>query len=603
MGGILRIIKSLLDHLVPPSVREDPRLSLRHRGIAKSLLSISGVVSFLFLVYLAVRPHPTLQEVLLFAVAVISRVLGALFVRFTGQIESGLVLTNLAGIGVVAFWCGVTGGVRSPALIWFLPNLFLLSTFGSKRMLVITAGILFTVITGLFLATLRGWLPLSQVPAALAPQFDFLSIMSSVAVVVVAGIAMTGTREKSKQLLLEAKNAAEAANHAKSAFLASMSHELRTPLNAVLLSADLLREDQDPPLSPKQLHTVDELRLGGQLLLGLVNQVLELSSIEAGKVSLSMVRTPLSEALSSALSVIQPLALRRQIRIDFDLEAISDLVVLADPIQLKSVLTNLLSNAVKYNRHLGEVFVGARRIQDGKVRVEIRDTGPGMPDQAREAAFQPFNRLGAEGSHIEGTGLGLTITERLIQMMSGSLGFESVPGQGSTFWVDLLPMPPLPKPEQPPPPEAVEIASKVSPVATPAPLDVLIAEDHPINQKLLRLTLEKRGHRVTVVSNGAEAVQALDDPGKHSPRFDVVLMDLMMPIMDGLEATRRIRQMESGSGRHIPIVAVTACAMDSDRAACFAAGMDDYLAKPVDTRNLVKILAGIPSGSHADQRS
>ena len=132
---------------------------------------------------------------------------------------------------------------------------------------------------------------------------------------------------------------------------------------------------------------------------------------------------------------------------------------------------------------------------------------------------------------------------------------------------------------------------------------MLIAEDHPINQKLLRLTLEKRGHRVTVVSNGAEAVQALDDPGRNPPHFDVVLMDLMMPVMDGLEATRRIRQMESGSGRRIPIVAVTACAMDSDRAACFAAGMDDYLAKPVDTRNLVKILAGIPSGSHANQRA
>ena len=602
MARLARIISALLDLLVPPSAREDPRLRLRHRGIMKSLLSISGVVSFLFVVYLAVRPAPTLQEVLLFVVAIISPMLGALFVRFTGQIESGLVLTNLAGIGIVAFWCGVTGGVRSPALIWFLPNLFLLSTFGSKRMLVITAGILFTVITGLFLVTLRGWLPLSQVPATLAPQFDFLSIMSSVAVVVVAGIAMTGTREKSKQLLLEAKNAAEAANHAKSAFLASMSHELRTPLNAVLLSADLLREDQDPPLSPKQLHTADELRLGGQLLLGLVNQVLELSSIEAGKVSLSMVRTPLSEALSRALSVIQPLALRRNIRIDFNLDALSDLVVLADPIQLKSVLTNLLSNAVNYNRHQGEVFVGARRIQDGKVRIEIRDTGPGIPDQAREAAFQPFNRLGAEGSHIEGTGLGLPITERLIQMMSGSLGFESVPGQGSTFWVDLLAMPPLPKAEQPPPPAAVETAAKDSPVSTPTPtpLDVLIAEDHPINQKLLRLTLEKRGHRVTVVSNGAEAVQALDDPGRNSPHFDVVLMDLMMPVMDGLEATRRIRQMESGSGRRIPIVAVTACAMDSDRAACFEAGMDDYLAKPVD---LIKILAGIPSGNHAGQRS
>ena len=603
MTGVVRIISALLDLLVPPSAREDPRLNLRHRGIAKSLLSISGVVAILFVVYVAVRPELRLQEALLFAAAIIAPVLGALFVRVTGQIEGGLILTNVAGIGIVAFWCGVTGGIRSVALPWFLPNLFLLSTFGSKRMLVITSGILLMVISGLFLATIRGWLPPSQVPAALVPEFNFLSMMSSITVVVVAAIAMTGAREKSKQLLFEAKNAAEAANHAKSAFLASMSHELRTPLNAVLLSADLLREDQDPPLSPKQLHRADELRLGGELLLGLVNQVMELSSIEAGQVSLSMVGTPLSETLSSALSVIQPLALRRNIRIDFNLGALSDLVVLADPIQLKSVLINLLSNAVKYNHQQGEVFIGARGTQDGKVRIEIRDTGPGIPDQAREAAFQPFNRLGAEGSHIEGTGLGLPITERLIQMMSGSLGFESVPGQGSTFWVELLAAPPLPKAERPPPREASETAAKTSPATTVSPLDVLIAEDHPINQKLLRLTLEKRGHRVTVVSNGAEALQALDDPGKSSPRFDVVLMDLMMPVMDGLEATRRIRQMESGSGRRIPIVAVTACAMDSDREACFEAGMDDYLAKPVDTRNLIKILAGIPSGNHAGQGS
>jgi len=300
--------------------------------------------------------------------------------------------------------------------------------------------------------------------------------------------------------------------------------------------------------------------------------------------------------------VIQPLALRRHVRIDFDLEALSDLAVLADPVQLKSVLINLLSNAVKYNRHQGEVFISARGTQDGKVRIEIRDTGSGIPDQAREHAFQPFNRLGAEGSHIEGTGLGLPITERLIQMMSGTLGFESVPGQGSTFWIELLAGPPLPKAEpQPTPPEVLEANGKGAPASTTTPLDVLIAEDHPINQRLLRLTLEKRGHRVTVVSNGAEALQALDAPGMHSPHFDVVLMDLMMPVMDGLEATRRIRQMESGSGRRIPIVAVTACAMDSDREACFEAGMDDYLAKPVDTRNLVKILAGISSGNHADQ--
>jgi len=584
----------LLDLLVPPSARENPRRRIRHRGIAKSLLSISVVVAALFLIYVVVRPELSMQEALLFGAAILSPTLGALVVRFTGRIGLGLFLTNTAGIGIVTFWCAVTGGITSVALPWFLPNLFLLSTFGSKRMAVTTGGILLAVLLSLFLATTRGWLPTNQIPAALTPEFTFLSLASCVAVVVVAAVAATGEREKAKHLLFEAKNAAEAANRAKSAFLASMSHELRTPLNAVLLSADLLKDDEDSPLSPKQARIVEQLRLGGELLLGLVSQVLELSSIEAGKLSLTLVATPLSEAVSSSLNVILPLAARRQIQIEFELEAFSDLVVLADPLHLRSVLINLLSNAVKYNRQAGRVFIEARRTPDGRVRIAIRDTGVGIPDHFREAAFQPFNRLGAEGTHIEGTGLGLSITEHLVRMMSGSLGFESVEGQGTTFWVEFLAAPTPPADGAPGSPITVA-ADEDLPQAPPSqgpPLDVLVVEDHPINQQLLRQSLERRGHRVTVVSNGVEALEALGDPGAPPP-FEVILMDLMMPVMDGLEATRRIRQREAGSGRHIPIVAVTACALDKDREACFEAGMDDYLAKPVDVRELFRILERI----------
>lgn len=591
----MRVDGDLLDSLVPPGARGDHRHRLRYRGVAKSLLSISGVVATLFLAYLFLRPELTQEEAFLFIAAILSPMLGALVVRLTGRIELGLFLTNTAGIGIVAFWCWVTGGITSVALPWFLPNLFLLSTFGSRRMLATTAGSLLGVLTLLFLATRHGWLPPNQIPEALIPAFRFLSMLSSVVVIVVAAIAVTGEREKSKRHLREAKNAAEAANRAKSAFLTSMSHELRTPLNAVLLSADLLKEDLDPPLSPRQSHMVDQMLQGAEVLLGLVNQVLQLSSIEAGKVAITIEETSLPEALSNSLSVIAPLAKRRQIQIDCGLEALEGLRVLADPVQLKSVLINLLSNAVKYNRQHGRVFITAKGTQEGKVRIEIRDTGLGIPDRLREAAFQPFNRLGAEGTQIEGTGLGLSITERLIQMMSGSMGFQSVQNEGSTFWVEL-PAARKSSAQEAPGKPAATFADGRPPSAPAAatPLKVLVAEDHPVNQQLLLRTLEKWGHRVTVVGNGEEVLAALEVPGERQPHFDVILMDLLMPLMDGLETTRRIRRMETGSDRHIQIVAVTACAMETDREACLEAGMDDYVAKPIKPRELAGILQRIP---------
>jgi signal transduction histidine kinase/ActR/RegA family two-component response regulator len=589
----------LLDLLVPPGAREHQRERLRHRGIAKSLLSISGVAAILFLAYLLVRPEATRQEWLLFAASTLSPLAGALFVRLTGRIHLGLFLTNLAGIGIVAFWCWVTGGIVSVALPWFLPNLFLLSTFGSRRMLLGTATILLVVIGLLFLATQQGWLPPNQVPAGLIPTFTLLSIASGVAVVVVAAVAVTAEREKSKQLLFAAKNAAEAANRAKSAFLSSMSHELRTPLNAVLLAADLLKEDQDPPLSPRQAEVVDQFLQGGEILLGLVNQVLVLSSLEAGNVSIATEEVVLSEVLSGSLAAILPLSRHHQVRVDCDPEALSGLLLLADPGQLKSVLINLLSNAVKYNHPQGRVEVRARMAPEARVRVEIQDTGPGISDQMRQALFQPFNRLGAEGLHIEGVGLGLSITERLVRMMSGSLGVESIPGQGSTFWVELPAAAGSRAVEAGTPSLADPVSQPAPPNPAPArPLDVLVVEDHPVNQQLMRRVLEKWGHQVTLASNGEEALKALHASREAHP-FDVILMDLLMPVMDGLEATRSIRRLEQDSGRHIPIVAVTACALDQDREACLEAGMDDYLAKPVKSTELARVLERIPAGVQA----
>lgn len=581
----------LLDLLVPPAAREDPRLRLRHRGIAKSLLLISAVVLVLLLAYLLVRRELPRQEALLFSAAALSPFLGALFIRVTGRITLGLFLINMAGIGIVTLWCGLTGGITSVVLPWFLPNLFVLSTFGNRRMLVAAAFILSVALAFLFLATQRAWFPPNPVPVGLLPSFALLSMISSVAVVVVVAITVTGEREKSKRVLREAKEAAEAANRAKSAFLTSMSHELRTPLNAVMISGGMLKDDQDPPLTQPQLQAVGQILQSSQVLLDLVNQVIEFSAIEAGNAAVKTERVALADVLASAYSVIAPMAQRQEVRISCDQATAAGLWVMADPVALRSVLINLLSNAVKFNFVLGRVDVTARETAEGQVRIEIRDTGPGLPETQREAAFQPFNRLGAVGLNIEGAGLGLSIAERLVQMMDGRMGFNSVPGEGSTFWVDL----PAVEPgvlSTPPPAAEPAHADAAMPV-----LSLLVAEDHPVNQQLLRRTLEKWGHQVTVVANGRLALEALARSDGNGPRFDIVLMDVLMPEMDGLEATRRIRLWEEEAGGRLPIVAVTACATDQDRAACYAAGMDGYLAKPFTPRDLAAILRQYPPAS------
>lgn len=578
--------EGILDFLVPPAVRGDSRRLLRHRGIAKALLSISLVVGALLLAYLLVRRELPRQEGLLFTAAIVSPALGALFIRFTGRIELGLFLTNMAGVGIVTLWCGLTGGITSVVLPWFLPNLFVLSTFGNRRMLVLTALVLVAALACLFQATRLGWLPANPVPAALLPTFALLSMVSSVAVVVIVAVAVTYERVKSKRVLREAKEDAEAANLAKSAFLASMSHELRTPLNAVMISTDLLREDRDSPLSAAQVQLVDQIQRGGEVLLGLVNQVLELSGLESDRATLRIEAVGLEEAMAVSLAVIAPLARRHGVQIERGAGPHPGGCVLADPVALRSVLINLLSNAVKFNREHGKVFVSTKATGTGSVRIEIRDTGPGIGDA--DQAFQPFNRLGAEGSRIEGAGLGLSITDRLVRMMSGRIGFESVPGDGSTFWVEL------PSAAGPTPESSGSIIMD-SPAPENGPLSILVAEDHPVNQRLLRRTLENWGHRVTIAANGLEVLQALDRSGEARQRFDIILMDLLMPELDGLEATRRIRQLEAGTARRLPIVAVTACAGDRDREACFAAGMDDYLSKPFKSQDLAAILRRIPA--------
>jgi PAS domain S-box-containing protein len=242
---------------------------------------------------------------------------------------------------------------------------------------------------------------------------------------------------KIEQALIEARQVADNANQAKSEFLSSMSHELRTPLNAIMGFAQVLRDYSDEPLTQDQNDSIEHILGAGNHLLGLINEVLDLSRIEAGRLDFSMESVDLAQAIQEGISLVRPLADAAQIDMRVDMDAESEISVSADPSKFKQALLNLLSNAVKYNREGGTVTVAAVVGDAGLVRINVSDTGPGIPAEKHDEVFRPFSRLGAEASKIEGTGIGLTISRQLIENMGGSLDFESTPGAGSTFWLEL----------------------------------------------------------------------------------------------------------------------------------------------------------------------
>lgn len=375
--------------------------------------------------------------------------------------------------------------------------------------------------------------------------------------------------------LRRARQEADAANHAKSDFLSSMSHELRTPLNAILGFAQLLENDRKPALSERQLDHVRHIRKGGNHLLNLINEVLDLARIEAGKLTLSLEVFVPDGVLDECLSVADTLADGRRVRVidarGRDLPAIT-----ADYTRLKQVLLNLLSNAVKYNRDGGTVTVTAMPLET-VLRIAISDTGHGIAPDRLPEIFEPFNRLGAEATEVEGTGIGLTLTRTLIEGMGGAIGVTSTPGLGSTFWVDV----PI-SAEQPPRAVVAEPAvQKREPDRTRlAPVDsgthlLLYVEDNPANLRLMEEICADLSDVALISAHNAEL--GLDLAREQQPAL--ILMDINLPGMDGLQAMGRLR--DDPRTRHIPVIALSANAMQAAVRRAREAGFAAYLTKPV----------------------
>ncbi len=384
-------------------------------------------------------------------------------------------------------------------------------------------------------------------------------------------------RVRAEDAARRARRAAERASAEKSDFLAFVSHEVRTPLNGVLGTLSLLL---DTALDAEQRAYAETARRSGETLLAVVNELLDLSRIEAGKLDLEDIAFELAVPLREVLALTAAAAADKGLRLHGSVDPRLPAVVLGDPRRLRQVMLNLVDNAIKFTA------AGAVELrlwpEQGRLVVEVRDTGAGIPPALRRRLFRRFQQADAGTARRHGgSGLGLMICRRLVQLMGGAIGVESTPGEGSVFRFDL--------PLRAAPAGAVPVALP-APVAT-APASgagrLLLAEDSEASQLVAAAILRKAGYSVDLVRDGAEAVDAA-----RAQAYDGVLMDVRMPGMDGVAATRRIRAMEGEAGR-VPILALTASVLPSDIQRCLEAGMDAHLAKPVDRARLLGAVAAL----------
>jgi signal transduction histidine kinase/CheY-like chemotaxis protein len=391
--------------------------------------------------------------------------------------------------------------------------------------------------------------------------------------------ALKASDRKRRKVERHAREIVERASQAKSEFLSRMSHELRTPLNSILGFSQLLQMDE---LTPDQKGSVEQILKSGHHLLDLINEVLDITRIESGRMEISSEPVQLEEALNAAVDLIRPLADKRGISIQIKTPSSKDVFVNADNQRLKQVLLNLLSNAVKYNREGGEIHVTASLLMDGFLHLAVRDSGPGIPPEKMERLFIPFDRLELDPNLVEGTGLGLALSKGLVEAMGGRIGAQSVVGQGSTFWLDLQ----LTSQQK----EAIVMAEvddylKSNPAAKKGM--VLYVEDNLSNIQLMERILA-RLPEVNLVT-AMQGHMAMDLARLHKP--GLILLDLNLPDMNGSEVLKLLRADPATT--EIPIVIMSADATTGQIERMLAAGANAYLTKPIDIKEFLKVVGDI----------
>jgi signal transduction histidine kinase/PAS domain-containing protein/ActR/RegA family two-component response regulator len=408
-------------------------------------------------------------------------------------------------------------------------------------------------------------------------------------------------RKRAAEEMAAAHAAADAANRAKSQFLANMSHEIRTPMNAILGMTDLALSEDLPPTVRDYLQTTKD---SADLLLDLLNQVLDLSRIEAGRFELESTPFSLRRTVEQVVKSFDVRAVQKDLGLLHEVSADVPDRLIGDPLRLQQVLMNLVGNAVKFTHHgqiMMRVSVESASHDEVQLKLAVSDTGIGISPEDQRRIFSPFTQADASTTrHYGGSGLGLAISQSLVALMGGSMGVESQPGKGSTFFfsVRLKPETEVGETKEAGSGQAESTIADsqtafaiASPEVATRPLRVLLAEDTPANQKLVVHILTKRGHAVEIAADGQETLDLLQQR-----EFDAVLMDVQMPVMDGFQATAAIRSWNS-SKSHIPIIAMTAHALKGDETRCLDGGMDAYISKPIDSRKLVMLVERMASPS------